>query len=284
MPFSKGRFGLFFSLPLDAQDWQNLAVSRVKLVMLMLDFADSATLQRLRGMGCRVVLRVNEDSIYNDEAPRRVLNSVYTAMQSCPVEAVLVGNEPDAAQDFRYGANTWGQEFAYVVRRRFDNIRLSLQSVGIKVVSPALIMRSISEDEAPAPGRVTWREIMTLPDGNGVGFQDADFNGCHLYGYGWDGPVDEIRWKFALKHNAELWHKELYIDEVGITGNHTQVEKMRAYIEMGEILLHNRGLGSRVNFLCPFVSNGDPGNPPSWSPGFLIRDPRAYEVLGQWIG
>jgi hypothetical protein len=234
-------------------------------------------------MGCRVVLRVNEESYYNDEASRRVLNQVFTAMQHCPVEAVIVGNEPDNAQNLSYGSNTWGQPFAYVHRKRFDDVRRALQSVGIQVISPALIMRSISEDEAPAPGQIAWREILCLPD-SGYGYLDAEGNGGHIYCYGWDGPVDEIRFKFALKHLLTIWHKEVWLDEVGVAGGHSPTEKMRAYIDMAEILLHNRGLGSRVNFLCPFVSSGDPGNPPAWSPGFLIRDPRAYEVLGQWMG
>lgn len=279
MGFSKQRFGLFFSLPLDALDWQNLAASKVKLVLLMLEFADKPTLLRLHSMGIRVILRANEDSIYNDEAPTRILNSVFKAMQLCPVDGVIVGNEPDSAQSFEYGAATWGQDWAYQVRRRFDTVRRKLQSVGIKVVSPALIMRSISEDEAPVPGRVTWREILTLPD-NGAGFQDADYNGCHLYLYGWDGYVDELRFKFALKHQAELWHRGLVIDEVGVAGSHTPLEKMRAYIDIGELLLTHRALGSRVEALIPFVSNGVPG---AWDARYLLRDPQAYVELGAWM-
>lgn len=290
MAFTKQRFALFFSLPLDNQDWANLAASHVKLAMLMLPFADAATLRRMRDMGIRVVLRVPEESYYEDTAPFRIKSEVMTAMQSCPVEAVLVGNEPDAAQDLGYGSPSFGQPFAYVHRRRFDAVRVALQGVGIKVISPALIMRSISEDEAPAPGQVTWREILCLPDTQGkYGYLEADGNGVHIYGYGWDGPVDELRYKFALKIAATLWHKELWIDEVGMTGKYTQVEKIAAYIDMTEILLsvQNNGkqhpLGQRVNLLCPFVSNGTPGDPPAWSPGFLIRDPAAYALLGNWM-
>jgi hypothetical protein len=35
--------------------------------------------------------------------------------------------------------------------------------------------------------------------------------------------------------------------------------------------------------LSPFVSNGDPGNPPSWDPKYLLRNPDAYRKLGAWI-
>lgn len=279
MGFTKQRFGLFYSLPLDALDWQNLTVSKVKLVLLMLEFADAPTLLRLKGMGVRVLLRVNEDTIYNDEAPDRILSSVLRAMQSCPIDGVIVGNEPDAAQSFEYGAATWGQDFCYMVRKRFDAVRRKLQGVGIKVISPALIMRSISEDDPPVPGRVAWREILTLPD-NGAGFQDADYNGCHLYAYGWDGYVDEMRFKFALKHQAELWHKGLIIDEVGISGSHTPLEKMRGYIDIAEILLAHKAVGSRVEALIPFISNGVPG---AWDAKYLLRDPSCYVELGAWM-
>lgn len=289
MAFTKQRFALFFSLPLGEQDWANLTVSRVRLVMLMLPFADPGTLARMRDMGIRVVLRVPEDAYYEDGAPERVRAGVLACMQSCPVEAVMVGNEPDAAQDLTYTANTWGQPFAYVHRRRFDAVRRALQGVGIKVISPALIMRSISEDEPPAPGQVTWREILCLPDEVGeYGYLEADGAGAHVYGYGWEGPVDELRYKFALKHYQTLWHRPLWVDEVGITGHRSPVEKMRAYIDMAEILLsqvngRQHALGQRVEFFCPFVSNGEPGFPPAWSPRFLLTDPACYTLLGDWM-
>lgn len=286
MAFTKQKFGLFFSLPLDEQDWMNLSLSRVRLVLLMLEFADATTLTRLRSMGCRVILRANEDHIYNDAAPTLIRNQVQVARQYCPVESVIIGNEADHAQNLDYGSAGWGQAWAYTHRRRFDNVRRELQAIGVKVVSPALIMRSISEDEQPAPGRVAWREILTLPD-NGAGYLDADYNGVHLYSYGWDGPVDELRWKFALKHYAELWHKPLVIDEVGISGGHTPLEKMRGYIDMAEILLQQREgrqhpLGQRVEALIPFVSNGVPGG--AWDARYLLRDPACYRLLGDWIG
>lgn len=290
MGFTKGRFALFFSLPLDNQDWQNLTASRVKLTMLMLPFADQATLRRMRDMGIRVVLRVPEESYYEDGAPTHIKDQILAAMQSCPVEAVIIGNEPDAAQDLGYGASTFGQAFAYVHRRRFDAVRSVLQGVGIKVISPALIMRSISEDEAPAPGQITWREILCLPDeANQYGYLEADGNGAHLYMYHADGPVDTLRALFALKFYATIWHRPLWIDEIGIPDKRTQTEKMAAYISFAEHLLSIREgkqhpLGQRVEFLCPFVSNGDPGNPPAWDPRYLLRDPACYALLGNWIG
>lgn len=288
MGFSKQRFAIFWSLPPDDQDWVNLALSRVKLVMIMLEFCDAVTLTRLRDMGCRVVIRVNEGAYYDDAAPTRIRNLVLGAKALCPVEAVIIGNEADHAQDLQYGSANWGQAWAYQHRKRFDALRKALQLVGVKVISPALIMRSISEDEYPAPGQVAWREILCLPD-NGYGYLDAEGNGVHLYMYHADGPVDTLRALFALKYYATIWHKPLWIDEIGIPDKRSQVEKMRAYIAFAEYLLSIRDdgkqhpLGQRVEFLCPFVGNGIPGDPPAWNPNYLIRDPNAYRLLGDWL-
>lgn len=284
MAFHKGRFGLFFSLPLDAQDWANLDASRVRLVMLMLEHATTDTLRALADRGCKVVLRVNEADYYSADAPLQIATRVMMARRDCPVDAVIVGNEPDHPFNMNYGSVGWGQEFAYVHRMRFSAVRRILQNTGARVVSPAPIMRSISEDDPPAPGRVTWREIMCLSEDEG--YQLADFNGCHLYAYGWDGPVDELRLKFALKQQTELWHKPLYVDEVGVSGNHTPIEKMRAYIDIAEILMSIRDgrqlmIGQRVEFLCPFVSNGSPDG--SWDARYLLRDPACYRLLGDWM-
>lgn len=294
MGFQKRDFTLFFSLPLDAVDWRNLEASTVRTVMLCLEFADTSTLARLAGMGCRVYLRVNEGSYYQDDAPLRIAAHVAMAREVIEVVGVFVGCEPENALDFSYTSNTYGAEFAYVHRRRFDAVRIQLQKMGVRVISPAQTCRSISEDEQPVPGSVTWREICCLPEmayteaQGRFGYLSADGNGVHVYQYAWDGPVDELRLKFMLKQAANLWHKLLYIDELGVSGNATQVQKMAAYIEVAEILLSQRDgrqhpLGQRVAMLCPFVSGGDPGNPPSWDRRFLIRDEAAYRLVADWL-
>lgn len=290
MAFTKAKFGIFWSLPPATGDWANLTASGVKLVMLPLEFTGAETLLRLAGMGCRVLVRVQEGSYYDDNAPARIRNQILAVRQLCPLEAVIVGNEPDHTLNWEYSSAGWGQEFAYVHRRRFDAVRRALQGAGVNVIAPATIMRSISEDEAPAPGRVTWREIMCLPEqfNQEVGYLAADGCGVHLYSYHWDGPVDLLRWLFALKQQAELWHKPLYIDEVGVADSDSPLDKMRSYINMAEKLLSVRGgrqhpLGQRVECLIPFVANGDPGDPPAWDPRFLLRDPVAYQELGIWM-
>jgi hypothetical protein len=141
---------------------------------------------------------------------------------------------------------------------------------------------------------VSWREIVCLPDRSREeaegkhGYLDADGNGGHIYEYGWTWPVDPLRFKFAVKHNLELWHKPLWIDELGVEGGAAPVDKMRAYLQMADILLsevnsEQHPLGQRVEFLCPFVSNGHPGSPPSWDIRYLMRDRACYELLGQWM-
>lgn len=292
MSFSKSRFALFMSLPLAPLDWQNLAASSVRLVQLPLAFCDQATLERMRGMGIRIVVRVGEGDYYDDLAPGRIRNAVLRAQLFCPIEAVIIGNEPENALDFTYGSNTFGADFAYLHRRRFDQVRVALQVVGINVVSPAQTMRSISEDEPPMPGKVTWREICCLPDSSltevqgQFGYLSANYNGVHLYGYGWEGYVDELRMLFALKEAANLWHKPLFVDEIGIGGNATPLQKMAAYIAVAEILLSTQDgkqhpLGQRVAMLSPFVSNGEPHG--QWDARFLLRDPAAYALLGDWM-
>jgi hypothetical protein len=34
----------------------------------------------------------------------------------------------------------------------------------------------------------------------------------------------------------------------------------------------------------PFISTGDPGNPPAWNSKYLIKDPAAYQLLGTFMG
>jgi hypothetical protein len=298
MPFTKERFALFFSIPLTNQDWINLAASKVKLVMIPLPFADQATLTRMRGMGLRVVLRVPESDYYDDRAAARILAQVLAAMQWCPIEAVIVGVEPDGNYVLSYGEPDWGQSHAYEHRPRFDAVRKALQGVGIKVISPGYKMqvrltdgrlgRSISEDDPAPAGYRDWVMINTLPDANReFGYDAADGNGVHLYCYGWEGVVDDLRATIDTKWETLLLHKPLWIDEIGIGNDHSSdLQKMQGYIDAAEILLslHNgrqHPTGARVEMLCPFVSNGTPDG--QWEPYLLLDDPACYTELGRWM-
>jgi hypothetical protein len=136
-------------------------------------------------------------------------------------------------------------------------------------------MRSISEDDPPQPGEATWSEITRLQ------YDACDGNACHLYTYNWTGPIDELRVKFALQRFATERHKMLWVDELGVNSG-TPIERMRAYIDIAQMLV-SEPVGRRVTMLCPFVCNGNPGNPPSWSPGYVLTDPACYAELGAWL-
>lgn len=271
----KSAFCLFYSLPLDAQDWASLTASHVKRVMLMLPFADQATLARLNSMGVSVTLRCPEDAYYDDLAPLRIRNAVQACASVCKVDAVIVGVEPESEFDFTYGSPTWGAERAYAHREAFTRVMTALKAAGFAVASPGWRIRAITEDDPPQPGEAQWAEICRLQ------YDRADYNAVHIYEHAWDGPVNEWRFKTTLRELEKQWHKMLLIDEIGI--NHgTQIERMRGYLDIAQLLL-THPLGKRVAMLCPFVANGNPGNPPSWSPNYVIRDPAAYTLLAHWI-
>lgn len=262
----------FYSLPLDALDWQNLQASHVKRVMLLLPFCDVTTLDRLNGMGVRLIIRVPEDAYYDAENPMNIRGQVRSIARRIGLDAVVVGNEPDNAYSFEDGAPTWGQDHAYAHRSAFDAVRDLLQRDGFPVVSPALTMRSISEDEPPQPGQYTWSEILRLS------YDKAHGNAVHLYSYNWLSVVDQLRVKFALKHYEGMWHQPLWVDEVNINSG-TPVARMTACIAMAQMLL-THPLGKRIVSWCPFVSNGDGQG---WPVGYLMKSPECYTLLGAWV-
>lgn len=268
----KQDFALFYSLPLDGLDWQNLAASHVKRVMLLLPFCDTTTLDRLNSMGVRLIIRVPEDAYYDIGAPVSIREQVRAISRHIGIAGVVVGNEPDNAFSFEDGAPTWGADYAYAHRDAFDRVRDLLQREGFPVVSPGLTMRSISEDEPPQPGQYTWAEILRLS------YDKAHGNAVHLYTYNWLSIIDQSRVKFALKHYEGMHHMPIWIDEININSG-TPLARMTACIAIANLLLTHE-LGKRVVSFCPFVSNGD-GN--GWPIGYLLRDPACYQLLGQWM-
>ena len=272
----KDYFTLHFSMPLDAQDWDNLSLSSVKRVMLPLAIARQEDLARLKGMNIKVLLRVGEQDYYRNDAPGKVRQQVQSFMGICQVEGVIIGCEPEGVvANLGYGAPDWGQQLAFEHARRMDAVRQALCGLPqqIALIAPGWTARTITEDSLPAPGTLTWRDICR------DAYWKCDGIGAHVYEYGWT-QVDVLRLKFTLQKLEELFHLNLYIDEVGVPGD--DLTQMNAYIDIANLLMKSR-LGDRVRMLCPFVSNGDPGNPPAWDPRFLIKDPQAYRVLGAWL-
>ena len=73
-------------------------------------------------------------------------------------------------------------------------------------------------------------------------------------------------------------HKPLYIDEVGVAGSRSPVDKMQSYLKLATKLLGPTG--ERVECLAPFVSNG---TGVGWDPKFLLRDPAAYQLVKRFM-
>ncbi|HYP39344.1 MAG TPA: hypothetical protein VEX13_03205 [Chloroflexia bacterium] len=279
MAFTKDKFTLFWSLPPDELDWQNLRASRARRVMMPFNIAFSRqdVLSRLRQEGRRVVLRIEEHTYSTDGAPAAIRSRFRTMRQLVNIDAVIIGCEPDdLVPSLEYGAPSWGQDHANEHQFRLDRVRAALQPEGVTLVSPGLMMRSISEDDAPQPGKVTWREIIA------PAYNKCDGNGVHIYGHKWESFVDALRAKFALKQAMELFHKPLWIDECGF-GLGTETTAMNGWISFAGMIMAQPRLAARVEMICPFVSNGDPGDPPVWPRRYLVRDTAEYQRLGTFL-
>lgn len=270
-------FCLFFSLALSDADWHNLEVSGVGRVMLPLSLAHARPdiLARLAAMGKRVVLRLEED-YYDTQAPKRVTQQVKDVIRLVPVDAVILGVEPENGVDLSYSAPSWRQDKAYIHRAvlwSVYNALLEALEPEVEFISPGHTMHSISEDEQPAPGREAWAEICRPL------YSQLDGAGFHLYGYGSDGHyINTVRALFALKAAQERFHKPVWIDEIAFDSG-TQVERMDAVIRFAR-LMESHALGERVRMVCPFVSNGDGSAYPS---RLIITDPQAYELVGRYM-
>jgi hypothetical protein len=194
-----------------------------------------------------------------------------------PVDAVIVGVEPDEGVDFRYGAADWGQSKAYASAQRASSLIDSVHGVPLQAVAPAMTWppAMISEDGELQPGRTTWREIVAPH------YQRADGIASHCgYVLGWDGHVvNEVRFKNGLKREAESWHKPLWIDECTLPTSDDMLQ-MQCAIDLARIIMRSPS-NERVKLLSPFCSAGTAGL--YWSDKYLIKNPLAYELLAAWL-
>ena len=269
-------FALFWSLPPDLQDWDNLTVSRVRRVQLVASFTDQPTIARLASMGVRCTVRLDEADYATGDARLRSRDRIGTLLPLGAIDTVMVGVEPENAFNFRFGSPTWGQHAALDHAALLTAMTALLRPLGVRVVSAGWTARGIdmnwSNPEGVQPGLYTWLEITRQA------YNACDLNGFHLYGY--DGTEYDL-WERMRRH---LWveqgrrHKPLYIDEVGVLGSNTPVDKMRSYVRFATRLLGP--MGERVAAFTPFVSNG---TGIGWDPRFLIRDRQAYLLLRRFI-
>src|SRR5687768_3902807 len=105
-------FALFWSLPPDLQDWDNLTVSRVRRVQLVASFTDQPTIARLASMGVRCTVRLDEADYATGDARLRSRDRIGTLLPLGAIDTVMVGVEPENAFNFRFGSPTWGQHAA----------------------------------------------------------------------------------------------------------------------------------------------------------------------------
>jgi hypothetical protein len=270
----KQDFTLFWAIPPTASDWSNLMASGCERVMLTYQLARTKpdVLSRLSGLGRRVVVRIEDG---NQDAPVDIAHALSDIRHIVPIDAVIVGVEPDTGCDMRMGSPSWCQQKAYASLPHTGALIEAIQGLGLPAVSPSLSYPPdcISEDGVPMPGRTTYREIVAPT------WQRADGCGVHLYCLGWSSVVDRLRFKFGLKWAAETWHKNLWIDEVGVILG-SNMAQMAAYIEMAEIIMHHP-VNPRVMLFCPFISAGAANG--QWDERFILRDPACYQLLGNWM-
>lgn len=283
MAFSRDKFGVGWTMPPDAQDWDNLRRSRVKLVQITFNIATEALVSTLANRGITTItVRLNESDYYTSEQ-RRVSTDRIARLMRLGLTHVIIGVEPENAVDMRYGSRTWGQEQAYLHGNATREMYLSLFALGVKTISAGWTVRGWFRnwDEGVQPGVYPWLEETRLA------YNDCDYNGAHLYMS--DGTTYDIeeRARVYLWEEQARRHKPLWIDELGVTPSvGDNVAKMGIYLRFASYLLRTDrrqplgGAGERVEALIPFVSNG---NGIGWDPRFILRDPAAYDLLGAWI-
>ena len=281
MSFRRTDFTLFWTLPPDGVDWQNLALARVRRMQLVAALAGRDLLLRLRDAGVQgVTVRMNEEDYATHEARLRARDRI-APLLALGVDIVIVGVEPEHAFDFRYNSPGWGQDAAFAHSSNLREMLGLLRPLGVRVASPGWTSRAkdMNWREGLFPGEQTWLEITREV------YNACDLNGFHWYSYdGTDYDVRE-RMRRTLWQEQERRHLPIYIDEVGVDRG-TPVQRMGIYLHLATLLLDSTSnqpfalSGARVAALTPFVSNG---NGVGWDIRYLIRDPMAYQMVGRFL-
>jgi hypothetical protein len=253
-------------------DWLNLETSGAPGVMLPLGlaWAQPGILMELAAAGKRVILRILDDDLVG------AANQVITLGKVCPVELVIVRNEPDAPYDL-----TWGHDWGNKPGGPADVFRSDLARAaglnwgGAKVASGALSCRNFREDDPPQPGLFAWAEAMR-PAANRM------LNAGHAYTYTWRSDVDRISIKNRLQLMAGIHHSALVLSELGINDTGMpQPDKASAYVEIMQWLSDAEWpTGDRYVMAIPFLSTGSD----EWrKAGYLLDDPEVYRRFGDFV-
>src|SRR5438477_4988474 len=156
-------FTLFWSIPPDAQDWDNLRTSGVKRVQLVASFADHDTVAKLGAMGIKCAVRLDEPD-YGDDGVRAQQRDKLAALQPLGVvDTVIIGVEPENTLNCKYGSLTWGENEAWDHAAKLTAMVGLVKSLGLRTVSAGWTARGIdmnwSNAEGVQPGLYTWFEI-----------------------------------------------------------------------------------------------------------------------------
>ena len=300
-------WALFFPQPPDEQDLNNLAVAGVDRAYLHFWMVQEHmdALVNLGERGVRVILRIEEPSpqmaymdprsYYHERGPEAICATLNLYQRFADIEAVTVGNEPEHEYDLTRTARSekggWGN-FPFGVWQHWagkagahaeavGRVADALYDSGVKVVSPGWTHRRITPHQPAEPGRASWARLCT------DAYNRCHGGGIHLYGYGHetlhkDGE-DYNRLLWALGHELERVHTEPWVLEANTDKEEgSEVEHMMWCIKMFEAItnpVHSHG--ANLGAFIPFTSNGVPGD--SWPHRFLMRDPAAYRVLGEYL-
>jgi len=284
--FTKDKLSLFFSMPLNTQDWNNLTYSKVTGVMMPYNpqIADNTTLKEFGKRNLKVVLRLTPDDL-DKLSLGEVQARMFEVKELCSLRAIIVGNEPDDKFVHRYDSTDWGVDYCYNTHLpQLDKFRRTLQGHGVSILSPGWLQRNFTEGSPPEPGIVAWSRAAQPV------YNEMDGNCIHIYGYGWHGlpagfgewPVDYMRFMNQIRFWEMLWHKPIWIDESNIDKGPEPEDaipgpiRMRACMGMARTLRDNPIIGARVEFYCPFVSNGYGNHYPQ---GMVMNQPEAYEEV-----
>ena len=300
-------FSLFFPEPLSAQDRANFEMSRVKRVQLFLQVARNnpilpdqdgieeakraRLLEYLHSQGASVTLRIEEPdpghsaaSYYNESNHAGIVADFAYVNERVPVEAGVVGNEPQGFHSQQRGSPNWGNnpepEFpqgrAYAHQYAVGKLRRLLKAAGYKVVAPGWKRGRVRPQQQPQPGNATWARICTDE------YNACDACGAHVYEDAMQGGVDDERYLWAMGEELERIHTKAWINEGNINSpSATQVQHMEACLRMYDLLYRQAWTAGVIESFCPFVSNGQPGQ--EWSHQ-IMREAECYRILGEWMG
>ena len=295
MPFDKKLNScLIFPDPLTKADEDNLFASKIDRVQLFLGMAlqpcslipqdpqkPISWAQYLWAMGYELIVRVPED-----EAEKGNISNTIDNIRSIAkyLYAVIWGNEPEKGYDLTIESPNYGNKpdkdypqgkafyHAYRLGLAIDLLSQVWEvKIGkVRIISPGWSIRQIGESDPEQPGQQVWADICKDVYGR------CYAQGMHVYGYGWESPIDRTRALKAVGRMETLFPgRKWWINEFNVFKG-TDLQQATAFTEFGDLLT----LNPNVEGLALFTSNGTPND---WPAEYLVTDPQAYLLIGQWI-